>query len=89
MILITFLDIATRLLSFAILIQVILSWFPVKKNTFTDFLTEITRPFFVLAKKIPHRIGMIDLSPILVLLMINALRFLIFAFLAPLLMTTA
>ena len=32
------------------------------------FLHDVTEPFFNIARKIPHRIGMIDISPIIAIL---------------------
>lgn len=72
-------DLATKLLSFSILIIVILSWFPVRKNAFLVFLSEITAPFFLIAKRIPHRLGVFDLSPIWALLLVDLFRFILFS----------
>lgn len=70
-------DLATKLLSFSILILVILSWFPIRKNVFLTFLTDITAPFFLVAKRLPHRFGVFDLSPIWALLLVDLLRFIL------------
>lgn len=73
-----FITILGDLISYAIFARIILSWFTVGRpmqspSRVQDFLKDVTDPVLNLAKKLPHRIGMIDLSPVIALLAINFL----------------
>lgn len=61
-------------LLFAVFARVIFSWFPahnLQENRIYGFLHDVTEPMFVLVQKLPHRFGMIDISPIYVFIMLN------------------
>ncbi|MBV9172037.1 MAG: YggT family protein [Chloroflexi bacterium] len=72
--LITFLGLLLQILWFAILIRVILSWFPVDpSNPLIKILWEITEPVLAPFRRVIPRIGMFDLSPIAAFLVIGIL----------------
>lgn len=63
-------------LLFAVFARVIFSWFPahnLHENRIYSFLHDVTEPLFVLVQKLPHRFGMIDISPIYVFIMLNVI----------------
>ena len=69
-----FLGILLNVLWFAILIRVILSWFPVDpSNPIIRILWEITEPVLAPFRRVIPRIGMFDLSPIAAFLVIGLL----------------
>ncbi len=78
-----FIVIVRDLITFAILGRVIISWMAVSGKSyrggkFGRVLYDLTDPILAVARKIPHRIGMIDLSPIIVLFGVDLIaRFLI------------
>ena len=80
-----FVQVLGNLLTFAIIIRVIMSWFsmgrPGAVGGFGALINDVTDPVINLAKKIPHQIGMIDLSPIIALFAIDILVRVIFIFL--------
>ena len=73
--LITFLGLLLQILWFAILIRVILSWFPVDpSNPIIRILWEITEPVLAPFRRVIPRIGMLDLSPLAALLVIQFIQ---------------
>lgn len=75
-----FITIFKNLISYAIIARILLSWFSpmgAPRGRFSQLLYDITDPFLNLAKKIPHRIGMIDLSPLIALIGIDLLSYFI------------
>lgn len=68
----TFFIILGNLLTYAIIIRILLSWFNMggfkQKGNFSLFIDEITNPIINLAKKLPHRIGMMDFAPLIALI---------------------
>ncbi len=61
----SFLIIGLEIYQFLLLIYVISSWFGgMPKNKLGYFVIDLLVPIMELAKKIPHRIGVIDISPI-------------------------
>jgi len=75
-----FIVIFRDLMSYAIIARIILSWFTVMRQTqgrISLFLRDVTEPILNLARKIPHRIGVIDLSPLIALVGIDLLSRLI------------
>lgn len=76
--LITFITIFGRLIVYAIIARIIISWLQVSRRNFnygkfSKFLFDITEPFIGVARKIPHRIGMFDLSPLIAIIAIDLL----------------
>lgn len=63
-----------------------MSWFTMGQapGRIAMFLRDMTEPVMKLARKIPHRIGMMDLSPIIALLGIDLLTRLVFLLLSKL-----
>ncbi len=77
-----FVEILSRLLTYAIIARIIISWLQVggqgfRENRVTMFLRDVTEPVINLARMIPHRVGMIDLSPLIAILGIDLLTMLI------------
>ena len=69
-----FLGLLLQILWFAILIRVILSWFPVDpSNPIVRVLWEITEPILAPLRRVIPRIGMFDLSPLAAFLLIGFL----------------
>jgi len=64
-----------NLMTYAIIIRIIISWFSMgsfnQRGRFAQFFYDATDPILNMAKKIPHRIGMIDLSPLIALIGID------------------
>lgn len=65
---------------YAIIARIIVSWFSMgnfaKPGRIVQLLNDATDPVINLAKKIPHRIGMFDLSPLVALIGIDILVYL-------------
>ena len=79
---INFVSILGNIISYAIFARIILSWLSFGRPTtspgrITYFINDITDPFLNVAKKLPHNIGMIDLSPLIALLGINLFTYLV------------
>jgi len=78
---IKFVTILGDLVTYAIFARILLSWFTMGRMSspgrLTYFLRDITDPVLNLAKKVPHRIGFIDLSPIIALIAINFVVYLL------------
>ena len=75
-----FLTILIRLLNFAVFARIILSWLPHlqhEHNAIVTFIHDVTEPFFLFVKIIPHRIGMLDISAIYVIILLEILTFLV------------
>jgi len=80
-----FLSIVLRILNFAVFARVIFSWLPQfhhEHNRFFGFLYDITEPIFRAVKILPHRFGMIDLSPIYAFFLLQILMYLVDSFAA-------
>jgi YggT family protein len=70
--LITFLGILLQILWIAILIRVLLSWFPVDpSNPIIRIIYEITEPVLAPFRRVIPRIGMLDLSPLAALMLLG------------------
>ena len=72
------------LIEILILIRVIISWIPMGRNKFTEFLYAVTEPLLapireLVNKAIPQPM-MLDLSPIIAFLLISMVRRLLFRF---------
>ena len=79
--LISFISILANIIRWAIIGRVLFSWFKMGAHSgrgrMEQFLYDITDPFIDLAKKIPHQVGFLDLSPIIALIGIDLLSQLI------------
>ena len=70
----SFLQILLNVLWLAILVRVILSWFPVDpSNPIIRIVWEITEPILAPFRRVIPKIGMFDLSPIAAFLVISSL----------------
>jgi uncharacterized protein YggT (Ycf19 family) len=69
---VNFLTVLGNLITYAIIGRVLVSWFtmgrPGAHGPISRFLIEVTDPIVNIAKKLPHKIGMIDLSPLIALI---------------------
>ncbi|MBU1018166.1 YggT family protein [Patescibacteria group bacterium] len=54
-----------RILKYAILVRILLSWIQPRPGRFTQILHEVTEPILGIFRRILPRTGMLDLSPIL------------------------
>ena len=73
--LLNFVNVLLQILSIAILIRVLLSWFPVDpRNPIIRVLFEITEPVLAPFRRVIPRIGMFDLSPLAALLVIQLIQ---------------
>lgn len=70
--LITFVTIFMKLLYWAVFIHVLMSWFASSKSTFGQMIDGIVQP--ILKPFRWARVGMIDLSPLLALLILSFLE---------------
>ena len=70
-----------QLIVYAMIGRIIISWLSMGQRRptgkFAYFLYDVTEPFLNIARKIPHRIGMIDISPIIAIFSIEILTSLI------------
>lgn len=85
---IDFVLILKNLIVYAIIARIIVSWFSTtqygSRGRVVQFLYDVTNPVINLAKKIPHRIGMIDLSPLIAIICLDLLAQLVVMLLAKL-----
>lgn len=74
--LITFVDLFFNILTWAILIRVLLSWIPGLSpfNPLVRLLASITDPILEPARRVIPPIGMLDISPIVVLFALQIVR---------------
>ncbi|HEX75808.1 MAG TPA: YggT family protein [Dehalococcoidia bacterium] len=64
-----FIKIACEVLTFAIVLRAILSWFPIKPyNPVIIVLNQITEPTLAPIRRLIPRAGMLDLSPLIAIL---------------------
>jgi YggT family protein len=70
-----FADLLLTVLWVAVLIRVLLSWFPIDpSNPLIRVLFEVTEPVLAPFRRVIPRIGMFDLSPLAALLVLQLLR---------------
>jgi len=68
--------------SWLLIIRIFMSWFPIDQNNeFVRQLCKITDPYLELFRKIIPPIGMIDISPIAAIMVLEVVKSLIFRFL--------
>jgi len=73
-----FVTVLGNLITYAVFARVILSWFMVgggSPGRVARFINDVTDPILNLVKKLPHRIGMIDLSPLIALFGVNIIAY--------------
>lgn len=67
-----------KIIKYAILVRVLLSWIQTDRaGRFTQFIYDLTEPLLRICRNILPRTGMIDLSPIIALLLLEAIEWLI------------
>jgi YggT family protein len=67
-----------ELLAFAIFLRAILSWFPVSpRNPFVLFLHQITEPFLIPLRRIIPRVGMVDITPAIAIIILLVIAMII------------
>ncbi len=70
----TFVGLLISVLDLAILVRVLLSWFPVDPhNPIVRLIFDVTEPVLVPFRRVLPRIGMFDLSPLAALLVLGFL----------------
>jgi YggT family protein len=75
LLLVNFLNLLLYVLWLAILIRVILSWFPVDpSNPIIRLVWDVTEPILAPFRRVIPRIGMFDLSPLAAFLVISFLQ---------------
>ena len=73
-VLFNFLSILVQVLSFAVFIRAILSWFPVKPdNPLVVILFQITEPILAPLRKVVPMIGMMDITPLVAIILLQFL----------------
>jgi YggT family protein len=74
MLLFNFISVLCEVLVFTIIIRVLLSWvFPNPYNPFVRILYEITEPILAPLRRIIPRIGMLDITPFIAIIILQAI----------------
>lgn len=72
-----FVNIFKNLIIYAIIARVIVSWFQMgaygSRGRISKFIYDATDPFIKVARKIPHRLGMIDFAPLIAIIGVDLL----------------
>ena len=64
-----------QILYWLLFARIIISWFPVDPyHSVVQFLTQVTDPILAFFRKIPLRIGMLDLTPLLAFFVLQFLN---------------
>ena len=66
-----FISFLCEVLTFAIFIRVILSWFSPRPNALTVILEKITEPILAPLRRIIPRAGMFDLTPLVAIILLQ------------------
>lgn len=67
-----FVSILTQVLALAILVRALLSWVnPRQDNPIVRFLNDITEPILAPLRRVVPMVGMMDLSPLIAMLVLN------------------
>lgn len=75
---ISFLQILIQVLSLAVLVRAILSWFPIgSNNPLTGILHNVTEPILAPLRRIIPRAGMLDLTPLIAILLLQLISYLL------------
>ncbi len=63
-----------QVLTFAIIARALLSWFPLPTtNPITSFFHTITEPILAPLRRIVPRVGMLDITPLIAILLLQAI----------------
>ena len=83
---INFINIFARIIVWAIIVRIILSWFkmgkPGPRGKLTQVLHDVTDPVINLARKLPHKWGMIDFAPLIALIGVDIISKVVITLLA-------
>jgi YggT family protein len=72
---INFVSLLFNILTFAVFARVLMSWVPIPQNNrFVQILIEITEPILGPVRRVIPPIGMLDISPIVALLLLQVLE---------------
>ena len=72
-----FISFLCEVLTFAIFIRVILSWFSPRPNALTVILDKITEPILAPLRRIIPRAGMFDLTPLAAIILLQLIAVLL------------
>jgi YggT family protein len=73
--LLTFVELLFNILQFAIIIRALLSWFnPREDNPIVRFLVDITEPILAPLRRIVPRLGMVDITPLVAILLMSVIQ---------------
>ena len=72
-----FIRLLCEVLTLAIFIRVILSWFLTRPNTLSIVLDKITEPLLAPLRRIIPRVGMFDFTPLVAILLLQLIRHLL------------
>jgi YggT family protein len=71
----TFVEVLFRVLTYAIFARVLLSWFPIRPdNPLILILDEVTEPIMRPLRRIVPRLGMLDITPIVAIVVLQLLQ---------------
>ncbi|MFC2021642.1 YggT family protein [Chloroflexota bacterium] len=74
----SFLQLLCEVLTLAILVRVILSWFsPRPTNMLANILYQVTEPLLAPLRRIIPRVGMFDFSPMVAIILLQLIRYLL------------
>lgn len=69
---VTFVEILTQVLIWAIFIRAIISWFPIPRdNPLVELVHQITEPVLVPLRRVVPSFGMIDITPMVALILLQ------------------
>ena len=75
---ITFVDILCQVLFWAIVVRAILSWFTIRPdNPLVNILHHITEPILAPLRRVIPRMGMLDITPVVAILLLWLVRLLL------------
>ena len=72
---IQFISILFPVLSYAIIIRALISWFPIAPTSrIIRLLDDVTEPILVPLRRVVPRLGMMDITPIVAILLLNVIQ---------------
>ncbi|GAB3067872.1 YggT family protein [Virgibacillus ainsalahensis] len=70
------LNLALTIYSYALIVYILMSWFPgARESSFGEFLGRICEPYLEVFRKFIPPLGMIDLSPIVAIIVLQFAKF--------------
>ncbi len=79
MFLVNFIIMLADILSFAIIVRAVLTWFPIRpNNVVVVFLFYVTEPILAPLRRVIPRLGMLDITPLVAIVILRFLPNLIF-----------